>query len=156
MFNKTSFIVMLLSLLMTGVVYAAPSAVRVFLPEDPPQGSIPYDTEVRVKFSREVLDTHGEYDVTNKEYVAKKKQTVLVNTGIRLTSVTQNGDYCVSIRSNSPIVNMQKVVSCEKAPQTTNTQFGVDLQATAIIKLELGQKIWVTTNHLTNSNPTVY
>ena len=144
------------SFCLLGFVYAEPTSVKVFIPEDIPQGPIPYDTEVRVDFSREVLDPQHEFDTTNKEYVAKRKQTVLVNTGIRYTNVTQNSDYCLSIRSTSPIVNMQEAVTCEKAPQTTSSQFGVDLHLTTIITLKPGQKIWVTANHFGNVNPTIY
>jgi hypothetical protein len=146
-----------LSLVLAAQAHAAPekknSYVRVFLPEDVPQGPIPFDTEVKVNFAREAADTQNEFDPTTNEFVAAEPGQYLVVTGVRYTNVAQNGDYCVSIRSNS---GTQGVVACEKAPQTTSSQFGVDLDASAILDLQAGEKIWVTVNHLTTSNPTIY
>ena len=135
------------------MVQAEESYVRVFIPESTPQWPIPFDTEVKVNFSREGADTQNEFNTTTNEFIAKHKGKYLVVTGVRYTGVSQNGDYCISIRSNSA---GQGVVKCEKAPETTSSQFGVDLNASAIIQLNANQKIWVTVNHLTSSNPTLY
>lgn len=133
----------------------APSArsyVQVIMPDAVSQ-SLPYNTDTRIDFSNELRDDLGEWDTATREFTAQSAGLYLVQLMGLFENVEIGSSYFVRIDSNNDGTTTKATFHAMPSDNGSQPAASVSAHATAVLRLDAGEKIWASADHNDNSTP---